>query len=83
MLAHLPGERLQGLASAHPARSFPASEILLRQGDPAKRLLVLLDGQATAVTDRALQHLARTGLIRTRPREIVILDPVRLHPNTR
>jgi len=206
MLAHLPGERLQGLASAHPARSFPAGEILLRQGDPARRLLVLLDGQATAVTDhadgtrsrlplitapcvfdkaavlagtalpatwiaatagraltlsaaefrallaeyhlvrehvlrflatqvsqaqgalpvraaarvaewltrasrsasttivrlpagqqgiaeelglsrvtvnRALQHLARTGVIRTRPRAIVILDPARLHPKTR
>jgi hypothetical protein len=27
-----------------------------------------------------LQGLARTGVIRTRPRAIVILDPARLHP---
>ena len=51
LLAHLPGERLRGLAAAHSVRVFAAGEILLRQGDPAMRLLVLLDGQATAVTD--------------------------------
>ena len=51
MLAQLPSARLHGLAAAHPVRSFPAGEILLRQGDPAGRLLILLEGQATAVTD--------------------------------
>src|SRR5262249_1447605 len=63
MLARLPGERLRGLASAHPARSFPAGEILLRQGDPARRLLVLLDGQATAVTDHPAGTRSRLPLI--------------------
>jgi CRP-like cAMP-binding protein len=119
MLAQLPSARLRGLAAAHPVRSFPAGEALLRQGDPAGRLLILLEGQATAVTDhddgtrsrfplmtapcvfagqqgiaeelglsrvtvnRALQRLAGTGVIRTRPRAIIILYPTGLHPSPR
>jgi CRP/FNR family transcriptional regulator, cyclic AMP receptor protein len=53
MLAQLPCGPLGDLAAAAPARSFGAGEILLRQGDPANRLLIMLDGQATAVTDHA------------------------------
>jgi CRP/FNR family transcriptional regulator, cyclic AMP receptor protein len=53
MLAQLPGGLLSGLAAAHPAWRFPAGKVLCRQGDPAGSVLILLDGQATAVTDHA------------------------------
>jgi CRP/FNR family transcriptional regulator, cyclic AMP receptor protein len=53
MLTQLASGPLGDLAGAASARSFGAGEILLRQGDPASRLLIMLDGQATAVTDHA------------------------------
>jgi CRP/FNR family transcriptional regulator, cyclic AMP receptor protein len=51
MLARVTGERLGQLAAAHPARLFNADSILLRQGAPATHLLIMLDGQASAVVD--------------------------------
>jgi len=51
MLTHVTGERLHHLATAHPVRRFAAGSVLLHQGAPATRLLIMLDGQATAVVN--------------------------------
>jgi CRP/FNR family transcriptional regulator len=52
MLAQVTCERLGHLAAAHPVRRFAAGSVLLRQGAPATRLLIMLDGQASAVVDQ-------------------------------
>jgi CRP/FNR family transcriptional regulator, cyclic AMP receptor protein len=51
MLAQVTGGCRCRLAQAHPVRSFTAGSILLRQGAPATHLLIMLDGQASAVVD--------------------------------
>lgn len=51
MLAQVTAERLQYLAAAHPVRYFTTDAVLLHQGAPATQLLVMLDGQASAVVD--------------------------------
>jgi CRP/FNR family transcriptional regulator, cyclic AMP receptor protein len=51
MLAQITGEWRRRLAQAHPVRNFTADSILLRQGAPATHLLIMLDGQASAVVD--------------------------------
>jgi CRP/FNR family transcriptional regulator, cyclic AMP receptor protein len=51
MLSLVTGESLRQLAQAHPVKSFNAGRVLLRQGAPATQLLIMLDGQASAVTD--------------------------------
>jgi CRP/FNR family transcriptional regulator, cyclic AMP receptor protein len=51
MLAQVTGEWRRQLARAHPVRNFTAGSVLLRQGAPATHLLIMLDGQASAVVD--------------------------------
>src|SRR5215469_3824805 len=51
MLAQVTGEWRCRLAQADPVRNFTAGRILLHQGAPATHLLIMLDGQATAVVD--------------------------------
>ena len=51
MLAMVTGESLRKLAQAHPVRNFTAGRVLLHQGAPATRVLIMLDGQASAVVD--------------------------------
>lgn len=51
MLAQVTGEWRRQLAQAHPVGNFIAGRVLLRQGAPATHLLVMLDGQASAVVD--------------------------------
>jgi CRP/FNR family transcriptional regulator, cyclic AMP receptor protein len=51
MLAQVTGESLRQLAQAHPVRNFTAGGVLLHQGAPATHLLIMLDGQASAVVD--------------------------------
>ena len=51
MLAQATGECRRRLAQAHPVRNFTAGRTLLRQGAPATRLLIMLDGQASAVVN--------------------------------
>lgn len=53
MLAQVTGERLGHLAAAHGVRHFTAGSVLLRQGAPATRLLIMLDGQASPIVDHA------------------------------
>jgi CRP/FNR family transcriptional regulator, cyclic AMP receptor protein len=53
MLAQVTGERLGQLAQAHPVRRFTAGSVLLHQGAPATQLLIMLDGQASAVVDHS------------------------------
>ena len=67
MLAQVTGEWRCRLAQAHPVRNFTAGRILLHQGTPATHLLIMLDGQATAVVD----HRGGT-------RAIIVLDPAKL-----
>ena len=52
MLAQVTAEWRRRLAQAHPVRTFTAGSILLRQGAPATRLLIMLDGEASAVVDQ-------------------------------
>jgi CRP/FNR family transcriptional regulator, cyclic AMP receptor protein len=63
MLARVSGERLRELARAHPVRRFAAGRVLLRQGAPATQLLILLDGQASAVVDHAAGTRSRYPLM--------------------
>lgn len=49
LLAQVTGERLHDLARAHPLKHFAAGNVLMFQGAPASRLLIMLDGQASAV----------------------------------
>jgi CRP/FNR family transcriptional regulator, cyclic AMP receptor protein len=51
MLAEVAGESLRQLALAHPVRNFTAGRVLLRQGAPAAHLMIMLDGQASAIVD--------------------------------
>jgi CRP/FNR family transcriptional regulator, cyclic AMP receptor protein len=51
MLAQVTGERMRRLAAAHPVRDFTAGSVLLHQGAPTTHLLIMLDGQASAVVD--------------------------------
>jgi len=51
MLAQVTGEWRCRLAQADPVRNFTAGRILLHRGAPATHLLIMLDGQATAVVD--------------------------------
>jgi CRP/FNR family transcriptional regulator, cyclic AMP receptor protein len=51
MLAQVTGEWRRQLAQAHPVRNFTAGSVLLHQGAPATHLLIMLDGQASAVVD--------------------------------
>jgi CRP/FNR family transcriptional regulator, cyclic AMP receptor protein len=53
MLAQVTRERLGRLAQAHPVRRFTAGTVLLHQGAPATQLLIMLDGQASAVVDHS------------------------------
>lgn len=63
MLAHVPRERLAGLAAACPVRHFAAGGILVHRGDPAKWLLVVLEGDVSAVVDHASGARARYPLM--------------------
>jgi CRP/FNR family transcriptional regulator len=51
MLAQVTRERLRVLAAVQPVRYFAAGRVLLRQGAPATRLLIMLNGQASGVVD--------------------------------
>lgn len=51
MLAQVTGDRMRQLAQAHPVKHFTAGRVLLHQGAPATQLLIVLDGQASAVVD--------------------------------
>ena len=63
MLAQVTGERLSQLAQAHPVRRFTAGSVLIHQGAPATRLLMMLDGQASAVMDHASGTRSRYPLM--------------------
>jgi CRP/FNR family transcriptional regulator, cyclic AMP receptor protein len=63
MLAQVTGERLRHLAAAHPVRCFTAGSVLLRQGAPATHLLIMLDGQASAVVDHPAGDRTRYPLL--------------------
>jgi len=63
MLAEVSGERLRHLAAAHPVRHFRAGSVLLRQGAPATHLLIMLDGQASAVVDHPAGDRSRYPLM--------------------
>jgi CRP/FNR family transcriptional regulator, cyclic AMP receptor protein len=63
MLAQASGERLRHLAAAHPVRHFTAGTVLLHQGAPATHLLIMLDGQASAVVDHPAGDRSRYPLI--------------------
>lgn len=63
MLAHVPSESLHQLAQAHPVRNFTSGSILLHQGMPATHLLIMLDGQASAVVDHAAGVRSRYPLM--------------------
>jgi CRP/FNR family transcriptional regulator len=51
MLAQVTGESLRQLAQAHPVTTFTAGRVLLHQGASATHLLIMLNGQASAVAD--------------------------------
>jgi CRP/FNR family cyclic AMP-dependent transcriptional regulator len=63
MLAQIPAGRLHRLAQAHPAWRFAAGRVLLHQGAPAERLLVMLDGQASAVVHHSTGDRSRYPLM--------------------
>lgn len=63
MLAQVSGERLRHLAAAHPARRFTAGRVLLHQGTPATHLLIMLDGQASAIVDHPAGDRSRYPLM--------------------
>jgi CRP/FNR family cyclic AMP-dependent transcriptional regulator len=63
MLAQISGERLRHLAAAHPVRRLTAGSVLLRQGTPATRLLIMLDGQTSAVVDHRSGDRSRYALM--------------------
>jgi CRP/FNR family transcriptional regulator, cyclic AMP receptor protein len=63
MLAQVAGERLGQLAQAHPVRRFAAGSVLLHQGAPATQLLIMLDGQASAVVDHSSGTRSRYPLM--------------------
>jgi CRP/FNR family transcriptional regulator, cyclic AMP receptor protein len=63
MLAHVAGARLRELAAAHPLIHLTPGSVLLHQGTPATRLLIMLNGQATAVTDHPDGTRSRYPLI--------------------
>jgi len=63
MLAQVTGERLQHLTAAHPVRYFTTGDVLLHQGAPATQLLIMLDGQASAVVDHRAGGRSRYPLM--------------------
>jgi CRP/FNR family transcriptional regulator, cyclic AMP receptor protein len=63
MLAQVTGGRLRQLAQAHPVRNFAAGSVLLHQGAPATHLLIMLDGQASAVVDHRTGARSRYPLM--------------------
>jgi len=63
MLAQVTGEWRRQLARDHPVRSFTAGSVLLRQGAPATHLLIVLDGQASAVVDHRAGARSRYPLM--------------------
>lgn len=63
MLAHATGDRLRQLAAAHPVRHIRAGSALLRQGAPATHLLIMLDGQASAVVNHQAGERSRYPLM--------------------
>lgn len=63
MLSQVTGERLSQLAQAHPVRHFAAGSVLLHQGAPATHLLIMLDGQASAVVHHPAGSRSRYPLM--------------------
>jgi CRP/FNR family cyclic AMP-dependent transcriptional regulator len=63
MLGQVTVERLGRLAAAHPVRRFTAGSVLLRQGAPATHLLIMLNGQASAVVDHPAGDRSRYPLV--------------------
>lgn len=63
MLAQATGDRLRQLAAAHPVRHIRAGSALLRQGAPATHLLIMLDGQASAVVNHQAGERSRYPLM--------------------
>jgi CRP/FNR family transcriptional regulator, cyclic AMP receptor protein len=63
MLARSPAEQLRDLAAALPVRHFTAGSVLLRQGAPAAHLLIMLEGQASAVVDHRAGDRSRYPLM--------------------
>jgi CRP/FNR family transcriptional regulator, cyclic AMP receptor protein len=63
MLACVTSERLYQLAQAHPVRNFTSGSVLLHRGAPATHLLIMLDGQASAVVDHAAGARSRYPLM--------------------
>jgi CRP/FNR family transcriptional regulator, cyclic AMP receptor protein len=63
MLAQVTSEHLRQLAHAHPVKIFSAGRVLLHQGTPATHLLIMLDGQASAVVDHQAGARSRYPLM--------------------
>ncbi len=51
MFAHVQRERLGELAATRAVRRFDAGSVLFARGDPATRLLVVLEGDVSALVD--------------------------------